>query len=208
MQLKLAEYKLLTPEQYREERCKERGVPYIKQPKSFLRDIEKEEAKKIIGKFERFLELGSDDDDKFAFAGSSIILDAGSCSCGCCKGPQHFKKDEKDPLDRFNGLFDGITYGGGRFVLVEGLGIKDRHDKEIYIDDILAQEDKYANLTQDLFLVRGNRTHNTGYEGGNFYGINLYCHTTSAIFDSEDIDLRSQILGNLHQNPELYEKTK
>lgn len=31
----------------------------------------------------------------------------------------YFTKDEKDPLNRFNGLFDGRTYGKGRFVLVK-----------------------------------------------------------------------------------------
>ena len=30
-----------------------------------------------------------------------------------------FKKDEKDPLNRYNGLYDGFTYGNGRFVLME-----------------------------------------------------------------------------------------
>ena len=160
------------------------------------------------GKFERFLELGKD----FLFGGEFVYLPKGIPQLDFWENGEQeelygslFKLDEKDPLNRFDGLFDGRTYGEGRFVLVEGLGIKDRHDKEIYIDDILA---KYASLTQDLFLVRGNRTHNTGYEGGNFYGINLYYHTTSAIFDSEDIDLRSQILGNLHKNPELWEKVK
>jgi len=29
-----------------------------------------------------------------------------------------FLKDEKDPLNRFDGLFDGRTYGNGRFVLI------------------------------------------------------------------------------------------
>lgn len=29
-----------------------------------------------------------------------------------------YKLDEKDPLNRFGGLFDGITYGNGRFVLI------------------------------------------------------------------------------------------
>ncbi len=29
-----------------------------------------------------------------------------------------FYKDEKDPLNRLNGLFDGKTYGKGRFILV------------------------------------------------------------------------------------------
>jgi len=163
------------------------------------------------GKFERFLELGED----FLFGGEFVYLPKGIPQPDFWENGEQeefygslFKLDQKDPLNRFDGLFDGLTYSNGRFVLIEGLGIKDRNDKEIFIHDILAQQDKYANLTQDLFLVRGNRTHITGYEGGNFYGINLDCHITSAIFDSKDIDLRTEILGSLHENPELWEKVK
>lgn len=73
------------------------------------------------GKFERFLELGAD--DGFAYCGDYIFA--------TWLRPEHelgedyasyylkrFDKDEKDPLNRFNGLFDGITYGDGRFILI------------------------------------------------------------------------------------------
>lgn len=87
------------------------------------------------GKFEKFLELGKD----FGYFGDFIIvnsecdenyLDVPSLCLDIMNaegavmaefgGDQRFycaKKDPKDPLNRFNGLFDGRSYSGGRFVL-------------------------------------------------------------------------------------------
>lgn len=31
---------------------------------------------------------------------------------------ERYELDEKDPLNRFDGLFDGLTYGEGRFILI------------------------------------------------------------------------------------------
>lgn len=68
------------------------------------------------GKFEKFLELGKD----FVFGGEFILLTEKMTLLGVWGfgEPFSFKKDEKDPLSRFDGLFDGITYGNGRFVLI------------------------------------------------------------------------------------------
>lgn len=75
------------------------------------------------GKFKRFLELG----DHFLFGGDFIHLDDNyeKEGLGCFDfiwNDEHNRagcliKDEKDPLNRFNGLFDGRTYEKGRFVL-------------------------------------------------------------------------------------------
>lgn len=43
-----------------------------------------------------------------------------------------FKKDEKDPLNRFDGLFNGRTYGKGRFVLI--INNQDNINKNIEYD--------------------------------------------------------------------------
>lgn len=71
------------------------------------------------GKFEKFLELGKD----FIYGGCYIVLVREIPAflgfadlLGC--DPYIFKKDKKDPLNRFDGLFDGVTYGYGKFVLV------------------------------------------------------------------------------------------
>jgi len=85
------------------------------------------------GKFERFLELGSD----FGYFGDFILVSNDyeqdfraeytpisdtelDGSCGSVDPTaERFALDKKDPLNRFNGLFDGRTYGEGRFVLVK-----------------------------------------------------------------------------------------
>jgi hypothetical protein len=85
------------------------------------------------GKFRRFLELGKD----FAYGGEFILVDGKFnkphekwLSCPTCLRSYgfasaitlqefEFKKDEKDPLNRFNGRFNGLTYGKGRFILIE-----------------------------------------------------------------------------------------
>lgn len=67
------------------------------------------------GKFKRFLELGTRIDN-FGFCGEEIIIFDTDCKEYDFFS---FKKDEKDPLNRFNGLFHGRTYGEGRFVLIE-----------------------------------------------------------------------------------------
>jgi hypothetical protein len=78
------------------------------------------------GKFERFLELGKD----FIYGGSFVqvwfepkiregyVMEISSEELVEEGTVQHFEKDEKDPLNRFGGLFDEISYGNGRFILI------------------------------------------------------------------------------------------
>ena len=65
------------------------------------------------GKFERFLELGKE----FTYGGDYIIIASVVNNRANLLGT--FNLDKKDPLNRFNGLYDGFTYGNGRFVLME-----------------------------------------------------------------------------------------
>lgn len=68
------------------------------------------------GKFEKFLELGED----FVYGGNYISLNSDLVvKNGRWEPIRVFFKDEKDPLNRFNGLFNGRTYGNGKFVLIE-----------------------------------------------------------------------------------------
>ena len=85
------------------------------------------------GKFKRFLELGKD----FGYYGNFILVSNDLSqnfaeentpvseseqdgSCGSIPSSVvRVLKDKKDPLNRFNGLYDGFTYGNGRFVLME-----------------------------------------------------------------------------------------
>ena len=121
------------------------------------------------GKFERFLELGrilgynGESDNLFSYAGNSIsIMDT---VCGYCEKEEvvyatietrEFLKDEKDPLNRFNGLFNGRTYGEGRFVLIEN-DEADVYSKLDYdgCDDILVYTMEPA-IHDDSFNICGN----------------------------------------------------
>jgi len=77
-------------------------------------------------KFERFLELHIAGEWKYL--GNAIEVWNQSLADGqrnlganefCINGWETFYLDEKDPLNRFNGLFNGRTFGNGRFVLIE-----------------------------------------------------------------------------------------
>jgi hypothetical protein len=94
------------------------------------------------GKFERFLELGKD----FLYGGDFIIFTRSSgyffIDTACQEYREQFK-DQKDPLNRFNGLFDGRTYGDGKFVLIVdnnhdiycGVPKSDYNERLIFVND-------------------------------------------------------------------------
>lgn len=125
------------------------------------------------GKFVRFLEVGND----FLFGGDIIVFHNPSSQNNYkyvdCKGLTHidYKKDKKDPLNRFDGLFNGRTYGKGRFVLILNIG-------KIFQDDVL----KSRWLGGDLEVASDQPIEDRYYF------------------------LPDEVIGNLHENPELYEK--
>jgi hypothetical protein len=147
------------------------------------------------GKFERFLELGTK--DGFAYCGDYIfatyldeehpfVYDDKSRVIYASYYLHKFYKDKKDPLNRFNGLFNGMTYGEGRFVMFVN-------------DNFSIYEQKFFYKNIDEFR----------------YGLSINGYTNiikpegfpelSATF--HDIYLPEKI-GNLFENPELYEKIK
>ncbi len=71
------------------------------------------------GKFLEFLELGED----FLYGGYFIKVNIGSAEYS--GSADFYDLDETDPLNRFNGLFDGSTYGEGRFILKSGCFYKE-----------------------------------------------------------------------------------
>jgi len=89
-------------------------------------------AKYKNGKFERFLELTDADlfvspSGMIEFEKEGFLLGKDSILVLSMFGgfnSDYYNKDEKDPLNRFNGLFDGRTYGDGKFVLI----IDNNHD--------------------------------------------------------------------------------
>jgi hypothetical protein len=126
------------------------------------------------GRFKKFLELGKD----FLFGGNFLMIHIVTIAPLTEENRVNREipkitleegkvfKDEKDPLNRFDGLFDGFTYGNGRFVLIDK-----KHKFDIY-------ETRY------VVDIR-------------HYTFRKIRHCVS-----------SEIIGNLHQNPELYEKVK
>ena len=74
------------------------------------------------GKFKQFLELGLE--KHFLYGGDIIAFHNPKNQylyrhTDICGRPSiAYNKDKTDPLNRFNGLFDGRTYGNGKFVLV------------------------------------------------------------------------------------------
>lgn len=162
------------------------------------------------GKFEKFLELGKD----FLFGGDFIV------KASVAQFPdgiivrswyvnEHFtyKKDEKDPLNRFDGLFDGITYGNGEFVLEKK--IKDRYYSkysyapDTWQSDVLhyrkasdqrsIDEKMVEALPTDYFLKQFQRTEET---------------VLARFFNWVDSENDILFHKNLHENPELWEKVK
>tara|TARA_R110000868_G_scaffold107214_1_gene293306 strand:- start:6 stop:440 length:435 start_codon:yes stop_codon:yes gene_type:complete len=134
------------------------------------------------GKFERFLELGKD----FLFGGDYIFMDTvryldliEEMEEEELYGYIH-KKDKTDPLNRFNGLFDGRTYGEGRFILINN------DDSDVY---------KITNNKDDKELIMTPTK------------FNIYSYSYINGYEN-NIKWTQHYLGNLHENPELYEKVK
>lgn len=115
------------------------------------------------GEFERFLEIGKD----FGYYGNyiKIVTNLTKITVRFNSDPNtdvvqtlpkdfKFALDIKDPLNRFDGLFNGRTYGEGRFVLTKDGG-----------------DDVYLRIVGQS-------------------------------------EFKPKLIGNLHENPKLYEKVK
>lgn len=132
------------------------------------------------GKFEGFIEMANG--EIFCYPETGMFLsDQGFLLGNECihigRDLDYYELDEKDPLNRFDGLFDGRTYGDGRFVL-----IINNQDRIVH--------DHYE--TPNYYLTNWKRE--AGREGYSYFSSRL----------SSDLILS----GNLHENPELWEKVK
>lgn len=103
---------------------------------------------------------------------------------------QRFERDKKDPLARFNGLFDGLTYGNGRFVLAKSF--------ELTNNKIIYEHDVFKDWSEKNTII---------FKSGKFEFNCGCCYDVFGIEVSEKFDINKKI-GNLHQNPELWEKVK
>lgn len=161
------------------------------------------------GRFKRFLELGKD----FGYFGDYIAIKyfapyndfvgQDKVNTWCLN---ELKKDQKDPLNRFNGLFDGRTYGEGKFVLIRSSGNKDLMNQEIFEDDLFyytCPEDDLERLIKITYcydkmgfeamqICEGQEDPLWSFvDGWETYETPKYLKTIEVLF-------------NLHENPELY----
>ena len=146
------------------------------------------------GKFEKFLELGD-----FLFGGDFIALTEKMTLLGVFPSECNFycfNKDEKDPLNRFNGLFDGRTYGNGRFVLIKGFGDYDYPNTPslAHYQDFFYKGEKLLRFAEEI-----------SDEG--FYQSYYFESRENKDKHYEHFDFSSgYAIGNLHENPELFLK--
>jgi hypothetical protein len=120
---------------------------------TFMRFMNLKLAEYKDGKFERFVELG-----EFLLGFKCVVfLDSNDEDADYYYG-KSFNLDQKDPLNRFNGLFDGRTYGEGRFVLIEGVGKDNVYRKVVYDNEY--NEDIFIYTMEDSiyedFQICGN----------------------------------------------------
>lgn len=170
------------------------------------------------GKFKRFLELGRD----FLYGGDVIQLT--ETPVGTMRLDQFvnmaarftatdsdaerwakwateclIKKDEKDPLSRFDGRFDGRTYGNGRFVLIRGYDDAETR----WEDSVFSLEDNSPPITMhaDILTVGDFGNHYGAYpEAFDFPRMSDSCNSGACSFN-----LENRLLGNIHENPELWD---
>jgi hypothetical protein len=152
------------------------------------------------GKFEKFLELDSLDaksGETFTYASDYIELleyvdydDGSGMRVDHCHA-EIYEKDEKDPLNRFDGLFDGRTYGEGKFVLIETPNR--RFDEAFSINnfDVIKNDGKYYVYRDGVPTRYDDSLYGWHWKAG-------YC---GFIKEFENV-------GNLIENPELWERVK
>ncbi len=150
-------------------------------------------------KFKRFFELGKN----FLFGGEFIKVFASEAekqeidlynesinSIMLSPYPQHqFFKDEKDPLNRLGGHFSGRTFGKGRFILIKGFQFK---EKIIWEDEVLGFYHELIKIKKDFAISNCGHGEQSGMNRAGFY----FCNTDTSV------------KGNIHENPELWEKVK
>jgi len=156
------------------------------------------------GKFEKYLELGKD----FLYGGDFIIFTKESGYFFIDNTLNKYRekfKDKKDPLGRFNGLFDDRTYGEGRFVLIQGFEYKKFTHWQ---DSIYSIEEVYGRkrALDILSFLKSSGNYYGEYPNAFDFSYSKDNCDSGAIYLLEEYD--GQLVGNIHENPELWEKIK
>ncbi len=132
--------------------------------------------------FEKFLELGK----HFGYFGNYIRVisewEMGQPEEGSYTDcpTQAYLLDEKDPLNRFSGLFNDRSYGNGRFILIQ--------DKQDIVDIVETKRNKIKG-----YCLEGMQRFK-------------YEEPFISIYDEFGVEYLDS--KNLHENPELWEKIK
>jgi hypothetical protein len=161
----------------------------------------------LEGKFKRFLGLGLEPDHFGYFNDQIQYFEQGKEFGWIC---HTVIKDEKDPLNRFDGLFNGRTYGEGRFVLI----IDDQDDvfsHKKYIVHKYFKKDRHGWTTTALEKTIEISNKVVGYKYGwsnTFSASYAGCENVNGETYEKHTKCSQESIGNLHENPELYDKIK
>jgi uncharacterized phage protein (TIGR01671 family) len=103
----------------------------------------------------------------------------------------------------------GVIYGkskGGvaKETIGQYTGLKDKNGKEIYEGDILVWEHKGVK-SNPLVVDFSHGSFGYYYTDNNFYS---FAGNSNFTFNPFDTDIRFEIIGNIHDNPELIKEEK
>jgi hypothetical protein len=165
------------------------------------------------GKFKKFLELGT----SFRYGGNYIdfniiIVEPIESLTDQDKVDRMMPKvsietgqrylDKTDPLNRFDGLFDGRTYGTGRFVLIG------EYKNDNWQDDIFRLYN--FKIDYDEEDVKDGSVKEFSILENCFDGFYVSFYKNDPDYEYLLTTLHEECLkvGNLHENPELWDKIK
>jgi len=114
----------------------------------------------------------------------------------------HTLTEAIEEIERFNDIPGNIGRGWKLIARCECVGFKDKNDIEVYDKDIVIIPDAHIRDIKDpnqkLRIIKWNEE----IAGFSFYWINHKKQTSGWTFN-KNILLKSEIIGNLYQKPEL-----